>query len=70
MCYKKIEDLELQENTDSAESFTRLTSTGGSITMTKFPDLWDGLGQLEIGQLKVKAVDDNDTVLHGFGDII
>ena len=63
------EDIKKQTNTSAAETYTRLTSTGESITMTKVPDFWDGLGQLIIGKMVVKALDDNDTILHSFGGI-
>jgi hypothetical protein len=63
------EDIKIQTNTSAAETFTRRTSTGASITVTKVPDLWDGTGQLIIGKMLVKAADDNDTVLHSFGGI-
>jgi hypothetical protein len=61
------EDIKIQTNTSTAETYQRLTSTGEKITMTKVPDIWDGTGQLIIGKLIVKALDDNDTVLHSFG---
>lgn len=64
------EDFKIQTNTNSAESFTRLASTGDSVTMTKFPDLWDGTGLLNIGELEVRALDDNDTILHGFCEVL
>ena len=61
------EDMEVQINTDAAETFNRLTSTGESIELYKVPDIWDGTGMLVIGKMLVKALDDNDTVLHSFG---
>jgi hypothetical protein len=63
------EDLKVQTNTSAAETFTRKTSTGGQNTATKFPDIWDGTGQVITGKILVKAADDNDTVLHSFGGI-
>uniref|UniRef100_A0A6M3K1T2 Uncharacterized protein n=1 Tax=viral metagenome TaxID=1070528 RepID=A0A6M3K1T2_9ZZZZ len=63
------EDMKVQGNTDAAETFERLSSTGGSITLTKFPDIWDGTGQIIPGKILVKALDDNDTVLHSFGGV-
>ncbi len=63
------EDISIQTNVNAAETFQRNTSTGGQIDMTKFPDIWDGTGKPVIGKLIVKALDDNDTVLHSFGGI-
>ena len=62
------EDIEIQINMDDAETFTRQTSTGESITMTKVPDIWDGTGKVNTGRVLIRALDDNDTVLHCFGD--
>ena len=61
------EDIKVQVNTDAAETFNRLTSTGETISMTKMPDIWDGTGRVNTGKVLVKALDDNDTVLHSFG---
>jgi len=61
------EDIEIQTNTDSAETFSRLTSTGASISVTKVPDIWDGYGRINTGKVLVRALDDNDTILHSFG---
>ena len=62
------EDMTVQTNMNDAETFSRRTSTGAAITMTKVPDIWDGLGKVITGRVIIKALDDNDTVLHCFGD--
>ena len=64
------EDLQIQTNADTAETFDRLVSTGGTVTMTKFPDIFGGTGKLNIGLLQVRALDDNDTILHGFCEVL
>jgi len=61
------EDFTIQANTDAAETFSRQTSTGGTITITKLPDIWDGLGLVNSGKITIRALDDNDTILHSFG---
>jgi len=40
------EDLSIQTNTSAAETFTRLASAGSTISLTKFPDIWDGTGKI------------------------
>jgi len=61
------EDFSIQTNVDAAETFTRNTSTGGTIALTKMPDVWDGTGKVNTGKVLVRALDDNDTVLHSLG---
>jgi hypothetical protein len=61
------EDCEVQTNTNDAETFTRLTSTGAEITLTKIPDIWGGTGLVKIAGIKVYAADSTTTVLHSFG---
>jgi len=62
------EDIEVQENTTTAnETFSRLTTTGGIITLTKVPDIWDGKGCVDTGKILVRAADSVTTVLHSFG---
>ncbi len=63
------EDFSIQTNTNAAETFTRKTSTGGSISMTKMPDLWDGTGQIKLAKVLVYAADSPTTVLHSFGGV-
>lgn len=61
------EDIEIQTNTDAAETFSRRTSTGGTITMIKMPDIWNGTGRVNTGKVTVRALDHNATILHSFG---
>jgi hypothetical protein len=63
------EDISIQSNTGVPETFERSTSTGGIITMTKMPDIWDGTGKVDIGKVLVRALDNNATILHSFGGI-
>jgi hypothetical protein len=64
------EDIELQTNkTTTPETFSRTTTTGGIITLTKIPDIWDGTGCVNCGKILVRAADDGTTILHAFGDI-
>ena len=63
------EDISVQVNTDATETFDRLTTTGSTITLKKLPDIWDGLGKVNTGKVLVRALDNNDTILHSFGDI-
>lgn len=62
------EDINIQENTTTAsETFSRQTTTGGTITLTKMPDIWDGTGCVDTGKILVRAADSVTTVLHSFG---
>ena len=61
------EDLSVQTNVSTAETFVRNTSTGGALTMTKVPDVWGGTGKVNTGKITVRALDDNATILHSFG---
>ena len=47
------EDLKIQTNIASAETFERQTSTGGTITLTKIPDIWDGTGLIKINKILI-----------------
>ena len=49
------EDLEIQYNTNATEHFTRLASGGSSLTLHKFPDIWDGTGKVAIGALDLNG---------------
>ncbi|MBU0907399.1 MAG: hypothetical protein KKE05_04560 [Nanoarchaeota archaeon] len=46
------EDLNVQTNSNATETFERLSSTGDSVTMKKIPDLWDGLGKLNLASVE------------------
>lgn len=46
------EDLKVQVNTDAAETFQRLGSVGGTETLTKFPDIWNGTGMIDIAKIE------------------
>lgn len=62
------EDIEVQINTEATnETFSRLTTTGGIIILTKIPDIWDGKGCVDTGKILVRAADSLTTVLHSFG---
>lgn len=49
------EDLSVQENTNAAETFNRDSSTGGTKSLTKFPDIWSGLGKINIAAALVNS---------------
>lgn len=56
------EDIKIQTNTGVAESFQRRTTTGGEITITKFPDIWDGTGKVNVAEICLKGlISDPDT---------
>lgn len=62
------EDMEIQTNrTETPETFSRQTTTGGTIDLTKIPDIWDGLGCVDTGKILVRALDAPTVVLHSFG---
>lgn len=45
------QDFEIQTNTDPSETFQRKTSTGGTINLTKIPDIWDGTGKIYLAEV-------------------
>ena len=62
------EDMEIQTNkVTTPETFVRYTTTGGMISLTKIPDIWEGTGCINTGKVLVRAADDPDTILHSFG---
>jgi parallel beta-helix repeat protein len=44
------EDVSVQGNTNTPETFSRGTSTGGNVNITKFPDMWDYTGIMRIAK--------------------
>jgi parallel beta-helix repeat protein len=46
------EDLSIQINTNATETFERLNSVGGTVELKKFPDIWDGIGKINIAKLE------------------
>lgn len=45
------EDFLLQTNTDAPEQFERKTSVGGTMNLTKFPDIWNGTGKINVAEI-------------------
>lgn len=58
--YVGKEDLSIQTNTSAAETFTRSASTGGTMTLTKFPDIWTKTGKISVAQCETSATDPGD----------
>lgn len=54
------EDMSVQTNTDATETFDRLGSMGGTQTLEKFPDIWDGTGKIRVAQCQTAATDPGD----------
>lgn len=54
------EDLSIQTNTNATESFTRLSSAGSTVTLEKFPDIWDGTGKISVAECETSATDPGD----------
>ena len=54
------EDLSIQTNTSAAETFSRLTSAGSTISLTKFPDIWGGTGKIKVAKCETAATDPLD----------
>ena len=50
------EDLNIQANTDPTETFERISSTGDTVTMKKIPDLWDGLGKIDLAEIAATTI--------------
>jgi len=54
------QDLSIQQNTGAAETFTRDASQGSTLTLTKFPDIWDGTGKIHVAEVATNATDPGD----------
>ncbi len=54
------EDLSIQTNTNATESFERLSSTGSTLTVKKFPDIWDGTGKISVAKIATSQTDPGD----------
>lgn len=42
------QDLEIQYNTNATETFERIASTGSTLELSKFPDIWGGTGKINV----------------------
>ena len=42
------QDLEIQFNTNATETFERIASTGSTLELSKFPDIWGGTGKISV----------------------
>lgn len=54
------EDFIVQTNTNAPEQFQRLTSVGGTMNLTKFPDIWGGTGKIYVAKCATSATDPGD----------
>jgi len=54
------EDLSIQVNASATETFTRSASTGSTVTLSKFPDIWEGTGKIKVAQCETLATDPGD----------
>ena len=54
------EDFSIQTNTNATETFDRLGSMGGTQTLEKIPDIWDGTGKIYVAQCVTAATDPGD----------
>jgi hypothetical protein len=54
------EDISIQTNTSAAETFSRLSSTGSTVSLTKFPDIWSGTGKISVAECETSATDPGD----------
>ena len=51
------EDCNIQYNTNASETFERTSSTGGTTTVTKIPDIWGGTGKIDVAQALINDID-------------
>ncbi len=58
------EDLEIQYNTNDPETFERLGSTGGTIELKKFPDIWDGKGKINVAEVNITGASSSAPLAH------
>ncbi len=54
------EDLSVQINTNATETFEGLGSTGTTVTLKKFPDIWDGTGKISVAKIETSQTDPGD----------
>ena len=54
------EDLSIQYNTNDPEQFSRLNSTGGTVQLYKIPDIWTGLGKINVAKIVTSQTDPGD----------
>lgn len=54
------EDFSIQTNTSTAETFTRSSSTGSTVSLTKIPDIWTGTGKIHVAKCETDATDPGD----------
>ena len=54
------EDMSVQTNTDATETFERSGSMGGTQTLEKIPDIWDGTGKIRVAECETSATDPGD----------
>ena len=45
------QDLEIQYNTNATETFERIASTGSTLELSKFPDIWTGTGKINVAEI-------------------
>ena len=57
------QDLSIQYNTNATETFERIASTGGSLELSKFPDIWTGTGKINVAAIDVVDFD-FDNLIH------
>lgn len=51
------EDFQLQTNTNAPEQFQRLNSVGGTQNLYKMPDIWTGMGAINLDKITAKQFD-------------
>lgn len=54
------EDFSVQTNANATETFDKVSSTGGTQTLKKIPDLWDGTGKVNVAKVVTSATDPTD----------
>lgn len=54
------EDLEIQFNVNATETFDRIASTGSTLALSKFPDIWTGLGKIKVAKIETSQTDPGD----------
>jgi len=54
------QDLEIQYNSNATETFERIASTGSTLELSKFPDIWTGLGKINVAKIETSQTDPGD----------
>lgn len=59
------EDFQIPTNTNAPELFQRLMSVGGTMNLTKMPDIWNGMGRIDLAEVDTTTIYASDIIITG-----